>query len=38
MTAKINELPVFEGERVLRFLIDHCDKPNGAPAMRLGIE
>jgi taurine dioxygenase len=27
MTAKISELPLFEGERVLRFLIDHCNKP-----------
>jgi taurine dioxygenase len=26
-TAKINELPALEGERVLRFLIDHCNKP-----------
>ncbi len=26
-TAKINELPKVEGERVLEFLIDHCNKP-----------
>ena len=26
-TSKINELPALEGERVLRFLIDHCNKP-----------
>lgn len=26
-TAKINELPRLEGERVLQFLIDHCNKP-----------
>jgi len=26
-TAKINDLPALEGERVLRFLIDHCNKP-----------
>ena len=26
-TAKIDELPVLEGERVLKFLIDHCNKP-----------
>jgi taurine dioxygenase len=26
-TAKINELPALEGDRVLRFLIDHCNKP-----------
>jgi len=26
-TAKINELPALESERVLRFLIDHCNKP-----------
>ena len=25
-TARINELPALEGERVLRFLIDHCNK------------
>jgi taurine dioxygenase len=24
-TSKINELPALEGERVLRFLIDHCN-------------
>ena len=26
-TAKINELPALEGERVLQFLVDHCNKP-----------
>jgi taurine dioxygenase len=26
-TAKINELPRLEGERILQFLIDHCNKP-----------
>ena len=26
-TSKINELPALESERVLRFLIDHCNKP-----------
>ena len=26
-TSKINELSALEGERVLRFLIDHCNKP-----------
>jgi taurine dioxygenase len=26
-TAKIDELPALEVERVLRFLIDHCTKP-----------
>src|ERR1700758_5380624 len=26
-TARINELPAHEGEQVLRFLIDHCNKP-----------
>ena len=26
-TSKINELPRLEGDRVLQFLIDHCDKP-----------
>ena len=26
-TAKINELPALEGQRVLQFLIDHCNKP-----------
>ena len=26
-TAKINELPRLEGDRVLQYLIDHCNKP-----------
>ncbi|RZS81236.1 TauD/TfdA dioxygenase family protein [Pigmentiphaga kullae] len=26
-TSHINELPRLEGERVLRFLVDHCNKP-----------
>jgi taurine dioxygenase len=26
-TSHINELPRFEGDRVLQLLIDHCDKP-----------
>jgi alpha-ketoglutarate-dependent taurine dioxygenase len=30
--AKINELPALEGERVLRFLIDHCNKPEWTAA------
>jgi taurine dioxygenase len=27
MTAKTNELPPLERERVPRYLIDHCNKP-----------
>lgn len=26
-TSRINELPALEGERILRFLVDHCNKP-----------
>lgn len=36
MTAKINELPVLEGERVLRFLTDHCNKPEWTCGHEVG--
>jgi hypothetical protein len=36
MTAKINELPVLEGERVLRFLTDHCNKPEWTSGHEVG--
>ena len=26
-TSHINELPRLEGERILQFLVDHCNKP-----------
>ncbi|MDX3905239.1 MAG: TauD/TfdA family dioxygenase [Pigmentiphaga sp.] len=26
-TARINELPKLEGDRILQFLVDHCNKP-----------